>query len=146
MLESLELSRRLTPVTQKSDKTRVTVEIRNRSYTIVGDEEASHVRLVASLVDQKMREIHELNPSLDTAALAVLTAINSMNDYLTLKDDYATLLGSIKKKRGLMAHDRFDTYIITDFWIPSGTQKGIDTSGCTFNWIHSRIYCCCVIL
>jgi|UPI000688EF35 cell division protein ZapA len=100
MLESLELSRRLTPVTHNSKKTRVTVEIRNRSYTIVGDEDASHVRLVASLVDQKMREIHELNPSLDTAALAVLTAINSMNDYLTLKEDYATLLGSIKKERG----------------------------------------------
>lgn len=85
---------------QKQDKTRVTVEIRNRSYTIVGDEDASHVRLVASLVDQKMREIHEMNPQLDTASLAVLTAINSMNDYLTLKEDYASLLGSIKKERG----------------------------------------------
>ncbi|MBC5637525.1 cell division protein ZapA [Ornithinibacillus sp. BX22] len=87
-------------MTQKQDKTRVTVEIRNRSYTIVGDEDASHVRLVASLVDQKMREIHEMNPQLDTASLAVLTAINSMNDYLALKEDYASLLGSIKKERG----------------------------------------------
>ncbi|MBS3679393.1 cell division protein ZapA [Ornithinibacillus massiliensis] len=87
-------------MTQKQDKTRVTVEIRNRSYTIVGDEDASHVRLVASLVDQKMREIHEMNPQLDTASLAVLTAINSMNDYLSLKEDYASLLGSIKKERG----------------------------------------------
>ncbi|WP_010099071.1 cell division protein ZapA [Ornithinibacillus scapharcae] len=85
-------------MTHKQDKTRVTVEIRNRSYNIVGDEDASHVKLVASLVDQKMREIHEMNPSLDTASLAVLTAINTMNDYLLLKEDYATLIGSIKKK------------------------------------------------
>lgn len=85
-------------MTHKQEKTRVTVEIRNRSYTIVGDENASHVKLVASLVDQKMREIHEMNPSLDTASLAVLTAINTMNDHLLLKEDYATLLGSIKKK------------------------------------------------
>ncbi|MEN2765622.1 cell division protein ZapA [Ornithinibacillus xuwenensis] len=82
------------------DRTRVTVEIRNRSYTIVGEEDATHVRLVASLVDQKMREIQEMNPQLDTASLAVLTAINSTNDYLKLKEDYAALLGSIKKERG----------------------------------------------
>ncbi|SHG88046.1 cell division protein ZapA [Ornithinibacillus halophilus] len=79
-------------------KTRLTVEIHNRSYTIVGEESASHVRLVASLVDQKMKEIQEANPQLDTASLAVLTAVNSMNDYLKLKEDYAALLGSQKKK------------------------------------------------
>ncbi|GGA86268.1 cell division protein ZapA [Ornithinibacillus halotolerans] len=87
-------------MTHKQEKTRVTVEIRNRSYTIVGNEDASHVKLVASLVDQKMREIHEMNPSLDTASLAVLTAINTMNDHLILKEEYATLLGSIKRERG----------------------------------------------
>jgi cell division protein ZapA len=87
-------------VTQNQDKTRVTVEIRNRSYKIVGEEDANHVRLVASLVDQKMREIQELNPQLDTTSLAVLTAINAMNDYLKLKEDYATMLGSIKRERG----------------------------------------------
>ncbi|GIO27767.1 cell division protein ZapA [Ornithinibacillus bavariensis] len=87
-------------MTQNHDKTRVTVEIRNRSYKIVGEEDASHVRLVASLVDQKMREIQEMNPQLDTTSLAVLTAINAMNDYLKLKEDYATMLGSIKRERG----------------------------------------------
>ncbi|SET43837.1 cell division protein ZapA [Oceanobacillus limi] len=82
----------------QDDKTRLTVEIHNRSYTIVGTESASHVRMVASLVDQKMREIQENNPQLDTASLAVLTAVNSMNDYLKLKEDYAALQGSLKKK------------------------------------------------
>ncbi|RLL47921.1 cell division protein ZapA [Oceanobacillus piezotolerans] len=80
-------------------KDRVTVEINNRTYTIVGDEESSsHVRLVASLVDQKMKEIQGTNRHLDTANLAVLTALNTMNDYLKLKEDYATLLGSMKRK------------------------------------------------
>ncbi|HLR67150.1 cell division protein ZapA [Virgibacillus alimentarius] len=80
------------------DKIRVSVDIYNRSYTIVGEETASHVRLVASLVDQKMREIQEANKHLDTTRLAVLTAVNSMNDYLKLKEDYAALLGSLNKK------------------------------------------------
>ncbi|HLR41193.1 MAG TPA: cell division protein ZapA [Virgibacillus sp.] len=82
----------------QNDKTRVTVEIYNKSYNIVGKESAQHVRLVASLVDQKMRDINEANPQLDTTRLAVLTAVNSMNDYLKLKEEYDALLGSIKKK------------------------------------------------
>lgn len=82
----------------KNDKERITVEIHNRTYTIVGEESASHVRLVAGLVDQKMNEIQSANRHLDTANLAVLTAINTMSDYLKLKEDYATLLGSIRKK------------------------------------------------
>ncbi|MFS0751241.1 cell division protein ZapA [Oceanobacillus sp. 1P07AA] len=82
----------------QEDKQRITVEIYNRKYTIVGEESERHVKLVANLVDQKMNDIHEVNKQLDTSSLAVLTAVNTMNDYLKLKEDYATLLGSIKKK------------------------------------------------
>lgn len=85
------------PVSENNQK-RITVEIQNTSYTIVGTESASHVRLVASLVDQKMSEIKEMNSQLDTKMLAVLTAVNTMNDYLKLKEDYASLLGSFKEK------------------------------------------------
>ena len=81
-----------------SDKKRVTVDIYGRSYTIVGEEEPHHVRMVASLVDQKMREIHDVNKSLDTTNLAVLTAVNTMNDYLKLKGEYEELYQSIKEK------------------------------------------------
>lgn len=82
----------------QNNKSRITVDIHNKSYTIVGEESASHVRLVASLVDQKMNEIQEANRQLDTTKLAVLTAVNTMNDYLKLKEDYAALVGSLKKK------------------------------------------------
>ncbi|WP_042223284.1 cell division protein ZapA [Oceanobacillus manasiensis] len=82
----------------QNNKSRITVDIHNKSYTIVGEESASQVRLVASLVDQKMSEIQEANRHLDTTKLAVLTAVNTMNDYLKLKEDYAALLGSLKKK------------------------------------------------
>lgn len=85
---------------EQEEKNRTTVMIHNRSYTIVGNEPASHVQLVASLVDQKMQEIQKMNQSLDTTSLAVLTAVNTMNNYLKLKEDYATLLGSMKKGRG----------------------------------------------
>lgn len=81
---------------QKRNK--IDVEIYNKTYTIVGSEQKRHVELVASLVDQKMTEIHSHNKSLDTTKLAVLTAVNTMNDYLKLKEDYAKLLGSISRK------------------------------------------------
>lgn len=80
------------------EKNRITVEINNRTYTIMGNEPASHVKLVASLVDQKMNEIKDHNPHLDTTRLAVLTAVNTMNDYVKLKEDYAKLVGSIARK------------------------------------------------
>ncbi|HLQ72525.1 MAG TPA: cell division protein ZapA [Bacillota bacterium] len=82
----------------QNDKTKITVEIHHQQYTIIGNEEANHVQLVASLVDQKMKEMKNSNPQLDTSKLAVLTAVNTMNDYLKLKQDYAALLGSVKKE------------------------------------------------
>lgn len=82
----------------ENEKTRLTVDIYNKPYTIVGTEPANHVRLVASLVDQKMKDIHNANERLDTTMLAVLTAVNTMNDYLKLKEEYAALLHSEQKK------------------------------------------------
>lgn len=83
----------------QDDKKRVTVEIYNRNYTIVGNEDPSQVRLVASQVDQKIREIHGANQQLTTTELAVLTAVNTMNDYMKLKEDYAALMGSQNEKK-----------------------------------------------
>jgi cell division protein ZapA len=70
----------------QSSKNRITVDIYGVQYTIVGTESGSHIRHVASIVDEKMREISSMNPSLDTNRLAVLTAINAVNDYLKVKD------------------------------------------------------------
>ncbi|WP_010532447.1 cell division protein ZapA [Lentibacillus jeotgali] len=83
----------------QNDKTRITVEIYNKNYTIVGEEDSNHVNLVASQVDQKMRDIHSANQQLTTAELAVLTAVNTMNDYMKLKEEYAALIGSQNKKK-----------------------------------------------
>lgn len=88
-----------------SDKRRTTVDIHNRTYKIVGEEPSHHIRMVASLVDQKMKEIQETNPKLDTAQLAVLTAVNTMNDYLKLKEDYTNIVESKRKEEDRSDHD-----------------------------------------
>lgn len=66
-------------------KERTTVSIFGQDYTIVGDEEPSHVIEVAKRVDSMMREIRKHNPYLDMTKLAVLTAINVANDHIKLE-------------------------------------------------------------
>lgn len=80
-----------------SKKNKSTVDIYGQQYTIVGTESTSHIRLIASMVDDKMREIGSANPSLDTSKLAVLTAVNAVNDYIKLKDRVESLEAEIKR-------------------------------------------------
>lgn len=86
-------------MTRSNKRSRVTVDIYNHRYTIRGNEDANHVRLVASYVDQKMREIHAANEFLDTRELAVLTAVNTMNDYLKLKEENEQLKQKLKEEK-----------------------------------------------
>lgn len=77
-------------------KNRTAVTIHGQQYMIIGTESTSHIRLVASLVDEKMREISSNNSALDVNKLAVLTAINAVNDYLKLKDRLEQLERELK--------------------------------------------------
>lgn len=80
-------------------KTRITVDIYGQQYSIVGTESSSHIRLIASIVDDKMREISAKNPTLDTSKLAVLTAVNIVHEYIKLKDEYERLLRKMNKEK-----------------------------------------------
>ncbi|MCQ6273461.1 cell division protein ZapA [Bacillus sp. V3B] len=78
------------------EKNRITVDIYGSEYVIVGTESVSHINQVASLVDEKMHEINSKNPSLGMNKLAVLTAINAVNDYLKIKDRLQHLENELK--------------------------------------------------
>lgn len=83
----------------EQQKTRITVDIYGQQYSIVGTESSSHIRLVASIVDDKMREISAKNPTLDMTKLAVLTAVNVVHEYVKLKEEYDRLLQQTKKEK-----------------------------------------------
>ena len=72
-------------------KNRVPVEIYGQQYMIVGTESVEHILKVAKLVDEKMKEIKRKNSALDASQLAVLTAVNAVNDYEKLKEKYEKL-------------------------------------------------------
>lgn len=81
----------------EQEKNRISVEIFGHTYKMVGTESTGHMRLVASLVDDKMREISVLNPSLDSSKLAVLTAVNTVNEMLKLKIEVEKLEDELRK-------------------------------------------------
>lgn len=85
-------------MSEQEDKMKISVEIYNRTYTIVGSEPKEQVEQVAQLVNKKMEDIHEASKHLDTTKLAVLTAVNTMNDYVKLKEEYNELLQLIEEE------------------------------------------------
>jgi len=84
----------------EQEKNRISVDIYGHTYKMVGTESTGHMRLVASIVDDKMKEISIHNPTLDTAKLAVLTAVNTVNDFLKLKEQVEKLEEELKRLKG----------------------------------------------
>lgn len=80
-----------------NQKKRTSVDIFGQQYVIIGDEGQNHIRLVASMVDEKMREISSKNPNLDNSNLAVLTAVNAVNDYLKALEHIERLESELKR-------------------------------------------------
>ncbi|WP_414046148.1 cell division protein ZapA [Macrococcus equi] len=72
-------------------KNRITVTIHDQHYTIIGEDEPSHIRHVASLVDDRINEIARMSAGLDTSRKAVLAAVNIMDDYVKLQEEYELL-------------------------------------------------------
>ena len=79
-------------------KNKVSVQIHGHTYHISGPESTGHMRLVATMVDEKMKEIAALNKNLDTNKLAVLTAVNAVHEYLKLSEKLEQLEQANKLK------------------------------------------------
>lgn len=66
--------------------------IYGQDYQIKGKASVDHLRLVALLVDHKMKEIGDANPRLDLNRVAVLAAVNVADEYLKLRQEYEELI------------------------------------------------------
>ncbi len=85
---------------EEEQKTRITIDIYGQPYTIIGTDSSAHVRQVATIVDDRMRALSVRNPYLDTTKVAVLTAVNSVHDYLKLQNEKTLLEEELKKLKG----------------------------------------------
>lgn len=66
-------------------KNKVIVRIMGQEYTLVSDDSREYMQKVSNLVDDKMREITAANKRLSTSMIAVLTALNAMDEYLKIQ-------------------------------------------------------------
>lgn len=75
------------------EKPRVSVEIYGTNYTIRGgaDTSVEHIQLVAKQVDEQMRAIAKSNPKLDMPRIAVLSAVNVMDETLQSREQLKKL-------------------------------------------------------
>jgi len=80
-------------------RNRLTVEIFGQQYNLTGKASPGQMRQVASYVDEKMRQIADKNPRLDTTRLAVLSAVNIADDYLQLKKTYDEIMHLIEDEQ-----------------------------------------------
>lgn len=80
------------------NKNKVTVEIYGQKYKLMGKVSAEHLQMVAEFVDKKMNEIGVKIPSLDTAKISVLSAVNIADEYFKLKKEHEELLSMLDEK------------------------------------------------
>jgi len=58
-----------------------TVRIFNQTYKVRSGNEPEYIRELAALLDDKMSEISQLTPTVDTVRVAVLAALNIADEY-----------------------------------------------------------------
>ena len=95
---------------EEQQKLRVTVEICGQTYTMVGEETKEHMTQVANQVDEQMQLIRQMNPALDRTKLAVLTAVNTVNQQMKLELQIKQLQEELKQSL-------FDTHLIQQIQI-----------------------------
>jgi len=71
-------------------KSRTTVKIAGKEYTISSFDEPAWVQRVAGYVDRRMSELYQAS-HLPSAQLAVLTAVNATDDMLKAQDEVTRL-------------------------------------------------------
>lgn len=76
----------------------IKVEILGRPITLKSAIELGHLKLIASLVDDKMREIRKALPAVSTEDVAIMAALNMAYEYLELKEDCRRLQQEIETK------------------------------------------------
>ncbi|HDB3089132.1 TPA: cell division protein ZapA [Staphylococcus aureus] len=78
-------------------KNKVNVSINDQLFTIVGEDNPEHIRYVAHLVDDKIKELGYKAVGLDTSRKAILTAVNIMHEKVLLEEENRRLKQQIHK-------------------------------------------------
>ncbi|MDO7786687.1 cell division protein ZapA [Desulforamulus aquiferis] len=82
-----------------SQANRVEVEILGEHYTLKGHESPEYMLMVAHQVNKRMNEIRQRNNKLSLNKVAVLSAINLVDELIKLQQEYNNLLQMIEPEK-----------------------------------------------
>ena len=91
----------------QNEKTRATVRIAGKDYTIASYDGPDYVARVAAHVDRKMNELN-LATHLPAGQLAVLAAVNATDDMMKSRDEIARLRRELDEVRAALEAARED--------------------------------------
>ena len=74
------------------------IEIFDQTYNVQVDGDEGYLRGVASFVDEKMRVVAESTRQVDSARIAVLTALNIADELFTLRKQMEEIEGPIRQR------------------------------------------------
>ncbi len=74
-----------------NQKKRYKAVIANQMYTIIGQESTQHMDMVTKLVNDQLKEIHQMQPQIDTEQAAILLAVNAISDQLKKQEQLLLL-------------------------------------------------------
>ncbi|MCC5894632.1 MAG: cell division protein ZapA [Alkalibacterium sp.] len=72
-------------------KRRYKATINGESYTIVGPKSQEHMKTVAETVDEQLLQVKEMTKGLSSEKQAILLAINTVSDQLSLQKELEDL-------------------------------------------------------
>jgi len=83
---------------EKDNRRRTTVNINGLDYVVKG-EAPEYIEMLASYVDNKMRQANQKFPHFSQEKIAVLTALNIADELHKVQQDYDTLVKLIQEER-----------------------------------------------
>lgn len=69
-----------------SDSGLTKVKILNQLYNIRSEDDPDYIRQLAEYVDQKLRQVSQSTPSVDTLKVAILTALNIADELFQARE------------------------------------------------------------
>ena len=80
-------------------KCKVTVTIFGEAYPLKGDMDSNRALRSAEFLDSHMKKIANANRKLSTGKVAILAALNIVDEFLQLEQDYQQLLQMIREEK-----------------------------------------------
>ncbi len=73
------------------------VYILGQKYTIRGEKPPEHIQQLAAYVDEKLRKVHEQNPSMPPLRAAILACLYISDELHEVKNEYEITKQQLKK-------------------------------------------------